>query len=121
MRKVVVRYMIFPSIEQGVSGFYEHENDKRCIDPSKPYKSGVCHTVGEELDELAGKVGFITREEFASEFNSQYWKNAYGQELSTFVGKALESKGIVMNINGEDVLFQCPENEFVTWQVRKHK
>ena len=121
MRKVLVRYMSFPDIEGGVSSFYEHENDKRCAEPSKPYTSGICHTVGEELDELALKVGFKTRKDFSQEYNNKSWKNKYGEELSVYVGNELESAGIVVRINGEDVLFQCPENEFVTWPRSKHK
>jgi hypothetical protein len=47
VKKVIVRYLSFPDIEDGVSGFYEHPNDKRCVEPSKPYKNGWCHIQGE--------------------------------------------------------------------------
>ena len=56
-----------PDIEDGVASFYENYTDKRCIEPSKPYITGRCHTTGNEMDELAIRVGFKTCAEFAAE------------------------------------------------------
>lgn len=121
MKEILVRYMFFPDIENGVSGFYEFFGDKSCVEPSKPYKSGQCHIVGEELDDLSIKVGFMTRKDFAKSLNNKSWKNAFGRELSQFVGKKLEDEGIKLNINGAEVQFSCPKNEFVTWPGNQHK
>jgi len=120
VKEVLVRYIGFPNIEGGVSGFYECYGDKRCAQPSKPYSSGQCHINGEELDELALKVGFKTRRDFAQERKNKSWKNEYAIELSPIVGKKLESEGVILEINGEDVLFRCPQNEFITWPGSKH-
>lgn len=124
MREILVRYISFPDIEDGVSSFYEYFGDGRCTEPSQPYVSGRCHTKEQGLDELALKVGFMTRKEFSEErrkknFNS--WKNAYGEELSLFVGKLLETEGIVWNVSGVNVLFKCPKGEFVPWPGKRHK
>ncbi|MEH7125860.1 MULTISPECIES: hypothetical protein [unclassified Bacillus (in: firmicutes)] len=119
MIEVLVKYISFPDIEDGVSSFYHYSTDKGCSEPNKPYTSGYCHTIAEELDELAVKVGFTTRSEFAAELQTKYWKNAYGKELSQYVGKALESTGITLNINGTDIIFKCPENEFVLWPAKR--
>ncbi|MHC8965596.1 hypothetical protein [Priestia aryabhattai] len=123
MQEVVVRYLSLPDIEDGVAGFYKHYHDKRCVEPSKSYSSGRCHTTGYEIDELAAKVGFMTRKEYAVKRKSQKysnWKNAYGSELSMAIGKALETKGLIWNINGHNILFRCPRGEFVGWPWRKH-
>ncbi|WP_277586510.1 hypothetical protein [Psychrobacillus antarcticus] len=119
MKEVQVRYIGFPDIEDGVSGFYEYYGDKRCAEPSKSYISGLCHTNNEELDELALQVGFKTRKEFLQERKTRSWKNAYAIELAPIVGKALENEGIILNINGVNVVFRCPKNEFVTWPGNK--
>jgi hypothetical protein len=97
MREVIVRYLSLPDIEDGVSSFYEQYSDKRCIEPSKSYISGRCHTTDDELDELALTVGFMTRKDYATERKRNKhtsWKNTYGSELSMAVGKALEKEGI---------------------------
>lgn len=119
MKEVIVRYIGFPDIEDGVSGFYEYYGVKRCAEPSKSYISGLCHTINEELDELAVQVGFKTRKEFSQEHKNRSWKNAYAIELAPVVGKALEKEGIVLNIDGDKILFRCPKNEFVTWPGNK--
>lgn len=122
MKMVTVRYLSFPSVTHGISAFYEYVHDQRCAQPSKRYERGWCHTEGEELDELALKVGFMTREKFAKERRRQgktSWKNAYATELSVVVGKVLEQRGIFWNVNGVEVLFCCPEGEFVTWFTKK--
>lgn len=123
MREVVLRYLILPDIEDGVSGFYEHYDDKRCVEPSKPYINGRCHTIGPEMDDLAEKVGFMKREDYAQIRKMQKytsWKNAYGSELSLVVGKILKADRIVLNVKGENVLFCCPRGEFVGWPWRKY-
>ncbi|AZB44657.1 hypothetical protein CEF21_21500 [Bacillus sp. FJAT-42376] len=117
-KEITVRYMVFPDIEDGVSGFYANGQDSGCVEPTKPYSSGVCHTLGHELDEIALKAGFQTREEFAADRESnghKNWKNAYGKELSSAVGKMLEIKGIEWEIDGEKLLFQCAKGEFTVW------
>jgi hypothetical protein len=123
MKEVFVRYLSLPDIENGVASFYENYTDKKCIEPSKPYISGRCHTTGNEIDELAMKVGFMTRAEFAAEQKKNKkssWKNSYGTALSLEVGKALESEGITLIINGELIKFRCPKVEFVGWPWKKH-
>ncbi|WP_163151627.1 hypothetical protein [Anoxybacillus sp. MB8] len=122
MGMVIVRYLAFPSVTNGISVFYEHDGDSRCAQPSKRYKHGWCHTEGEELDELALKVGFMTREQFAQERKRQgktSWKNAYAEQLSIFVGQALEQEGIIWDVNGVRVLFICPRGEFIPWFTTK--
>lgn len=124
MKMVTVRYLSFPSVTDGISAFYEYVHDQRCAQPSKRYEHGWCHTEGEELDELALKVGFMTREKFAWErrrHGKTSWKNAYATELSVVVGKVLEQEGIFLNVNGVDVVFHCPRGEFVTWPAKKLK
>ncbi len=71
MKTVIVRYLSFSSVSNGVSGFYGYDHDQRCTQPGKRYKHGWCHTEGEELDELALRVGFMTREQFAQERRRQ--------------------------------------------------
>ncbi|WP_338778784.1 hypothetical protein [Metabacillus sp. FJAT-52054] len=93
------------------------------MEPTKPYSSGVCHTIGHELDEIALKAGFQTREEFAADRESngdKYWKKSYGKELSAAVGKRLESKGIEWEIDGEKLLFRCLKGEFVPWPRKRN-
>ncbi|WP_456272422.1 hypothetical protein [Bacillus sp. AK031] len=124
MQVRTVRYMSLPDIEDGVSGFYGNYKDKRCIEPSKPYPNGKCHTTGDELDELARKVGFWTREEYAEKRKKprySSWKNSYGHDLSSAVKEALESNGIVWNIDGQEVLFQCPKGEFIRWPGKRYE
>ncbi|OES44596.1 hypothetical protein [Domibacillus iocasae] len=121
MKRITVRYMVFPDIEGGVSGFYEYDHDSHCVEPSISYKSGRCHTVGDGLDELALKAGFQTRKVFAADLGKKSWKNEYGKALSLAVGRKLERDGILMVINGDEALFQCPEGEFVPWPRRTGK
>lgn len=113
--------MVFPDIEGGVSGFYEYDDDSRCVEASIFYKSGRCHTVGDGLDELALKVGFRTRKVFAEELGKKSWENEYGKALSLAVGRKLERDGILMVIDGDEVLFQCLEGEFVSWPRQKER
>jgi hypothetical protein len=123
MKEVKVRYLCLPDIEDGVSGFYEYHTDKKCTEPSKSYSSGRCHTTEEELDELAVKVGFLTRDAYVAERKKnkfKSWKNAYGTELSVAVGNALETNGVVWKVNESNILFQCPKGEFIPWPANKH-
>ncbi|RFU61113.1 hypothetical protein [Peribacillus glennii] len=119
MEEVLVRYMSFPDIEDGVTSFYHFATDKRCAEPSKRYTSSTCHTLGDELDELALKVGFKKREAFAKERKKRSWKNSYAKELSAIVGSVLETQGIVWHVDGKDILFRCPKDEFISWPKNK--
>lgn len=124
MKEVAVRYISLPSIERGIAGFYAHYKDKGCVQPNKAYANGRCHTIGDEMDVLAKKVGFITRLEYkatSKRWKMSSWKNAYGSALSQAVGEALQNKGVILNINDEKVLFWCPKGEFVEWPGAKYK
>lgn len=114
-KRIAVRYMVMQGIENGISGFYRHQDDPRCAEPNKPYENGVCHTVGDELDMLALMAGFKTRDEFAREHGGKYWLNDYGKALSRHVKEVLETKGLGWMVDGELVHFYSPPGEFVLW------
>jgi len=121
MKRVAVRYMSFPSVEKGLSGFYAFRHDGQCAKPRTPYEIGAangwCHTEKDELDKLAEKVGFKSREMYRQERKKQgikSWKKAYGIELAAFAGEKLETGGIVWHVQGEEVEFYCPKGEFVS-------
>lgn len=120
-KRIAVRYMVLPGIKKGVSGFYEYAGDSNCVKPNKPYESGVCHTIGDELDMLALLVGFQTREDFVKEHRGGSWLNAYGEKLSEHVKAALETKGLGWMINDELVHFYSPPGEFVLWPKNKNQ
>lgn len=118
-KRVAVRYMVLPGIMDGISGFYETADDKRCVTPNKPYKSGVCHTIGDELNMLALLVGFQTRADFAKGHPSKSWANDYGTKLSEHVKEILETKGLGWKVDDELVHFYSPPGEFVLWPQNK--
>lgn len=121
-KRIAVRYMVLQGIENGIGGFYEYANDRKCVKPNKPYgKDGVCHIIGDELDLLALQVGFKTRADFAKEHKGQSWLNAYGEKLSVYVKSALETKGIGWMVNDELVHFYSPPGEFVLWPKKKYE
>ncbi|TSI05112.1 hypothetical protein [Lysinibacillus sp. BW-2-10] len=120
MKEVFVEYMALPAIKDGVASFYSSFEDNKCVEPAKDYVSGRCHTVGEELDELAISVGFMTLQQF-QEIHGVNSLNTYGYQLSIAVGRALLGKGIVLNIDGEDVLFRCNQNKFYLWPKSKRE
>jgi len=111
MRQVDVRCVRFPSIAEGIVSFYHETDDVSCAEPNRPSDHGCCHLAGEELDELAVKLGFLTRDAYAKWFGHG-WESYYGQELSPKIGQALETFGIVLDIKGEAVQFICSPGEF---------
>ncbi|WP_114571700.1 hypothetical protein [Exiguobacterium flavidum] len=114
MKQIDVCSVKFPSIEGGIASFYRKADDASCAEPSRPSDHGCCHLVGEELDELAVKLGFLTRDAYAKWFGPG-WEGYYGQELSRKIGQTLETFGIVLEIKGEAVQFVCSPGEFVRY------
>lgn len=125
-KRVAVRYMVMQGIKAGISGFYEDAyNSKHCAEPNKPYddtgKNNFCHTIGDELDELAQLVGFKKRDDFAKDRGNSAWLNDYGEQLSEHVKEVLETTGLDWIVNGEQVHFYSPPGEFVLWPKSKYQ
>ncbi|MDN7241688.1 hypothetical protein QWY14_07775 [Planococcus sp. N028] len=120
-KRIAVRYMVFQGTKNGISGFKEYRNDSNCVEPNKPYKNGVCHTIGDELDMLAMVAGFKTRDQFAKEHGGKSWLDDYSENLSRHMKEVLETTGVGWMVNEELVHFYSPPGEFVMWQKKKNK
>lgn len=119
------RYICFPDNEDGIMGFYQEPTDSKCWRPWYRYEHsekswGFCHIRNSnEMNELARRYGAMTKDEYIQERENdgfKTWKNAYKGYLSNHLGNILQEEGILLEIDGKDILFCCPKGFFVPWK-----